>query len=157
MKTRTEHTSIGGSCKPEQLLEPELPGQEEPALTYAFRQMDASVAERFDAIAAQNSHPITLMLRVGSEGAIERGRDALRRLRNLTIREAEVLNALTAGRTTKAVALDLGISAKTVGLHHARIMDKLGCTSSIELGRMWEAAAMAVSGRISIPAGVERE
>ena len=51
-------------------------------------------------------------------------------------RQREILVALGAGRTTKQIAADLGISAKTVETHRARIMETLGCRNSTELLRM---------------------
>lgn len=55
---------------------------------------------------------------------------------NLPRRQREILVALGAGRTTKQIAADLGISAKTVETHRARIMEALGCRNSVELLRV---------------------
>jgi DNA-binding NarL/FixJ family response regulator len=55
---------------------------------------------------------------------------------SLPRRQREILVALGAGRTTKQIAADLGISAKTVETHRARIMETLGCRNSVELLRM---------------------
>lgn len=55
---------------------------------------------------------------------------------NLPRRQREILVALGAGRTTKQIASDLGISAKTVETHRARIMETLGCRNSVELLRV---------------------
>jgi len=65
---------------------------------------------------------------------------ALRRIGGLTPREREVLNALAAGRPIKHVAIDLGISARTVEVHRARIMERLGVHRLAEAIRL---AAMA--------------
>lgn len=51
-------------------------------------------------------------------------------------RQREILAALGAGRSTKQIAGDLGISPKTVETHRARIMDALSCRSSVELLRV---------------------
>lgn len=51
-------------------------------------------------------------------------------------RQREILAALGAGRTSKQIAADLGISVKTVETHRARIMATLGCRNAIELLRM---------------------
>lgn len=48
-----------------------------------------------------------------------------RRLAQLTPREREVLELLILGKTTKDIAGDLGLSAKTVENHRARLMDKM--------------------------------
>lgn len=50
-------------------------------------------------------------------------------------RQREILAALGAGRTTKQVAADLGLSAKTVQTHRARLMEALGCRTAVELVR----------------------
>ena len=51
-------------------------------------------------------------------------------------RQREILDALGAGRTTKQIAGDLGISIKTVETHRARIMEALGCRNAGELLRI---------------------
>ena len=51
----------------------------------------------------------------------------------LSPREREVLDALVAGRSTKQMAYDLGISARTIEVHRARMLartrDPLSCRS----------------------------
>jgi DNA-binding NarL/FixJ family response regulator len=51
-------------------------------------------------------------------------------------RQRQILAALGAGRTTKQIAGDLGISIKTVETHRARIMETLGCRNAVELLRV---------------------
>ncbi|HSR64387.1 MAG TPA: response regulator transcription factor [Xanthomonadaceae bacterium] len=51
-------------------------------------------------------------------------------------RQRQILVALGAGRTTKQIASDLGISIKTVETHRARIMEALGCRNAVELLRL---------------------
>ena len=53
----------------------------------------------------------------------------------LSPRQREILAALGAGRTSKQIAGDLGISVKTVETHRARIMETLGCRNAVELLR----------------------
>ena len=53
----------------------------------------------------------------------------------LTPREREILQLLAEGRTTKQVALDLAISAKTVETHRANLMKTLGLESVSDLVR----------------------
>ncbi len=55
---------------------------------------------------------------------------------SLPPRQREILAALGAGRTSKQIAADLGISVKTVETHRSRIMATLGCRNSIELLRV---------------------
>lgn len=54
---------------------------------------------------------------------------------SLSPRQREILTALGAGRTTKQIAGDLGISVKTVETHRARLMEALGCRNAVELVR----------------------
>ena len=51
-------------------------------------------------------------------------------------RQREIFGALGAGRTTKQIAADLGISVKTVETHRARMMETLGCRNAGELLRV---------------------
>jgi DNA-binding NarL/FixJ family response regulator len=51
----------------------------------------------------------------------------------LSARELEVLQRLSVGRTTKQVAFELGISARTVDIHRASMKKKLGLQSGAEL------------------------
>jgi len=51
----------------------------------------------------------------------------------LSERETEVLRLLIRGRNGKQIAESLSISKNTVDTHRRRIMDKLGCTSMVEL------------------------
>ncbi len=52
---------------------------------------------------------------------------------SLSQREREVLQLVAEGKPTKAIAVELFISEKTVGAHRQRIMDKLGIRSVAEL------------------------
>lgn len=59
--------------------------------------------------------------------------DLERRLATLTEREREVLALVVAGKTSKAIALDLDISVKTVENHRHNLMTKAGATSVAQL------------------------
>jgi two-component system, LuxR family, response regulator FixJ len=58
------------------------------------------------------------------------------RLDTLTPREREVLDLLTQGKQNKAIAQDLGVSPRTVEIHRARVMEKMGAQSIAELVHM---------------------
>src|ERR1700730_2349225 len=65
--------------------------------------------------------------------------DAARRLTELSPRERQVLDALLAGRPNKLIAHDLGLSVRTVEVHRARMMERLGVrqlSEAIRLGVM---------------------
>lgn len=51
-------------------------------------------------------------------------------------RERQVLEGVVAGRPNKAIALDLGISPRTVEIYRANVMTKMGATSLSDLVRM---------------------
>jgi RNA polymerase sigma factor (sigma-70 family) len=58
------------------------------------------------------------------------------RLAHLTPREHEVMEMVTEGRSNKEIANALGVSAKTVEAHRARVMEKMQAGSLAELVRM---------------------
>ena len=60
----------------------------------------------------------------------------VRRLAELTPREHEVMELVIAGRHNREIARTLGISARTVEVHKARMMAKLGTSSIPQLVRI---------------------
>jgi len=59
---------------------------------------------------------------------IER-QQVMTKLQQLTRRELEVLKLVVAGKLSKAIAMELGISTHTVELHRTKIMKKLAVRS----------------------------
>jgi len=57
-------------------------------------------------------------------------------IKSLTPREYEVLNYLIWGNANKVIAMELGISMRTVETHRARIFHKMGVRNAIELLRV---------------------
>jgi DNA-binding NarL/FixJ family response regulator len=51
----------------------------------------------------------------------------------LTVRELEVLKLIVAGKSNKEIASDLDLSANTVAVHRANIMDALGIHKTADL------------------------
>ena len=54
----------------------------------------------------------------------------------LTPREVEVLGQITAGASNKEAGRQLGISPRTIEVHRARIMEKLGARNAADLVRI---------------------
>lgn len=73
--------------------------------------------------------------------------DTARRLGQLTQREREVLDLIIVGRLNKQIADTLGISIKTVEVHRARVMEKMGAQSLAELVQHIVALDPGVSAR----------
>jgi two-component system response regulator FixJ len=59
-----------------------------------------------------------------------------KRLATLTRRELEVVRLVTSGKANKVIALQLGLSQRTVEIHRAHAMDKMQAASLAELVRM---------------------
>ena len=66
----------------------------------------------------------------------ERTKDAAVKLQALTARERDVLRGLAQGLPNKTIAYDLGISPRTVEIHRANLMTKLGVRSLSEALRI---------------------
>jgi two-component system, LuxR family, response regulator FixJ len=58
------------------------------------------------------------------------------RLDSLTPREKDVLRLLTQGQQNKVMAGELGLSQRTVEIHRAHVMEKMGASSVAQLVRM---------------------
>jgi two-component system response regulator FixJ len=71
-----------------------------------------------------------------SAADVERADEAAVRLQGLTPREREVLDGLAQGLPNKTIAYDLGISPRTVEIHRANMMTKLGANSSPDAVRI---------------------
>lgn len=54
----------------------------------------------------------------------------------LTAREREVLQLIAEGHSNKEAGRQLGISPRTVEVHRARVMDKLGAKNAADLMRI---------------------
>ena len=68
--------------------------------------------------------------------------DPLRPLPALTPREKSVLAALVAGRSNKEIAREMGISHRTVEVHRASLMTRLGARNLADAVRMGLAAGL---------------
>jgi len=68
--------------------------------------------------------------------AAEKTAEIAARVARLTAREREVMSLVADGKSSKVIALDLGISERTVELHRSRIMKKMSARSVADLVRM---------------------
>ncbi|WP_269619580.1 response regulator transcription factor [Zhongshania sp. BJYM1] len=65
------------------------------------------------------------------------------KLSDLTPRESQVMELMIEGKANKVIAYDLDISQRTVEIHRARVMEKMGVRSLAHLVRMVMAAEEA--------------
>lgn len=91
------------------------PFRDQDLLDVIHRALDGSVAER--GVQAQRG-------------------EVLKRLGSLTAREREVMDMVVAGHANKVIAIELGISQRTVEIHRARVMEKMQCRSLADLVRL---------------------
>ena len=68
--------------------------------------------------------------------ADETRHDIARRLATLTRREREVMDMVIQGKANKVIAIDLGLSQRTVEVHRAHVMDKMTARTLADLVRM---------------------
>jgi len=74
-----------------------------------------------------------------SAAALTARRDQARRdqlLADLTERERDVMRLVVEGRPNKLIADALGISVRTVEVHRARVFEKMGVKSAVELANL---------------------
>jgi two-component system response regulator FixJ len=76
----------------------------------------------------------------------EKAEEAELRIASLTPRERDVLEGLAQGLPNKTIAYDLGLSPRTVEIHRANLMQKLGVHSLSEALRIAFAAGMDEPG-----------
>jgi two-component system response regulator FixJ len=60
----------------------------------------------------------------------------IEKLSTLTPREKEVMEMMVNGKANKVIAIDLGISQRTVEIHRARVMEKMATNSLAHLVKM---------------------
>jgi FixJ family two-component response regulator len=59
-----------------------------------------------------------------------------KRVDTLTPREREVMGFVVNGEANKVIAIDLGLSERTVEIHRAKVMEKMGARSVAHLVRL---------------------
>lgn len=82
-------------------------------------------------------------------GTLEHGRRHIevRGFEQLTPREREVLQLITNGQSNKEAGRELGISPRTIEVHRARVMEKLGARNTADLMRIVLMGEGVQSGR----------
>jgi two-component system response regulator FixJ len=98
----------------------------------AFGFLEKPVAHQLLVQQVQEALALDAQLRA----ALRAQADTTERLRSLTVRERDVLARLMGGSSNKVIANELRLSQRTVELHRARIMKKMGSRSTAQLVRM---------------------
>ena len=86
---------------------------------------------------------IEAALAASPDDHIHQAVDSAQRIARLSPREREVLDALVAGAPNKVIAFDLGLSVRTVEVHRARMMERLGTRQLAEAIRLAVLATLA--------------
>src|SRR5688500_17737772 len=68
---------------------------------------------------------------------LEKHTDLRQRCASLTPREKEVFELIVDGKANKVVAIDLGLSERTVEIHRGNVMEKMGARSVAHLVKMY--------------------
>jgi two-component system response regulator FixJ len=77
-----------------------------------------------------------LKLDAQNRESVDRLADLTSRQASLTPREREVLALVVDGKANKVIAIDLGLSERTVEIHRANVMEKMGARSVAHLVKM---------------------
>ncbi|GGE09017.1 DNA-binding response regulator [Aureimonas endophytica] len=70
-------------------------------------------------------------------GARHRLSDLKARIASLTPREREVLEMVAAGKANKIIGRELNVSPRTVEVHRAKLMTKMGAENAVDVARMF--------------------
>jgi len=118
-------------------------------LTTGIRAMKGGAADFLEKPAVADELFAAIATAVAREADTRRQREELAQLRarveSLSDREREVWLHVARGQLNKQIAYDLGIVERTVKLHRARAMEKLGAQSTADLVRIAE--------RLGLPGG----
>lgn len=77
-----------------------------------------------------------------NRNTLARRADVLQRFESLTPREKQVLQFVVDGAANKVIAIDLGLSERTVEIHRAKVMEKMDARSVAHLVKL----QMSLSG-----------
>jgi len=71
-----------------------------------------------------------------NRSTLARRTEVLQRLESLTPRERQVMDLVVDGAANKVIAIDLGLSERTVEIHRAKVMEKMGARSVAHLVKL---------------------
>ncbi len=71
-----------------------------------------------------------------NRAGVARRAEVQKRLESLTPRERQVMELVVRGDANKVIAIDLGLSERTVEIHRAKVMEKMGARSVAHLVRL---------------------
>jgi two-component system response regulator FixJ len=71
-----------------------------------------------------------------NRGTLALRADVLARFESLTPREKQVMQLVVDGAANKVIAIDLGLSERTVEIHRAKVMEKMGARSVAHLVKL---------------------
>jgi FixJ family two-component response regulator len=77
-----------------------------------------------------------LKLDAKNRASVDRLADLTQRSESLTPREREVMALVVDGKANKVIAIDLGLSERTVEIHRANVMEKMAARSVAHLVKM---------------------
>ncbi len=77
-----------------------------------------------------------LKLDAENRNTVARRAEVLRRLESLTPRERQVMELVVQGAANKVIAIDLELSERTVEIHRAKVMEKMGARSIAHLVKL---------------------
>ena len=150
---------VEAGCRVEALLErleqagiwlPLIAASESPTIGRVVEAMKGGALD-YLALPLEEHRLAEALARVAREAAAHaearrRMIEARDRISRLSQREREVLDWLANGSSNKAIARALAISPRTVEIHRANMMDKLGAKHSAEAVRLRLEAELALAG-----------
>jgi two-component system, LuxR family, response regulator FixJ len=77
-----------------------------------------------------------LKLDAENRSTAARRSEVMQRVESLTPRERQVMEMIVEGAANKVIAIDLGLSERTVEIHRAKVMEKMGARSLAHLVRL---------------------
>jgi DNA-binding NarL/FixJ family response regulator len=77
----------------------------------------------------------------------------------LTARERDVIHPVAEGKSNKLIAMELGISMRTVEAHRARIFYKMGVRNAVQLARevCTNPEPQSADAVLTVPQGIDAD